>query len=41
MKRDIMICKELGVETVVFGILNRDNTIDIDRTRELVELLMV
>lgn len=38
MKRDIMICKELGVETVVLGILNRDNTIDIDRTRELVEL---
>lgn len=38
MKRDIMLCKELGVETVVLGILNRDNTIDIERTRELVNL---
>ena len=38
MKKDIIICKELGVETVVFGILNKNNTIDIDRTRELVDL---
>ena len=38
MKKDIVICKELGVETVVFGILNRDNTIDIERTGELVNL---
>ena len=37
MKKDIIICKELGVETVVFGILNNNNTIDIDRTRELVD----
>ena len=37
-KKDIIICKELGVETVVFGILNKNNTIDIDRTRELVDL---
>ena len=33
-----MLCKEVGVETVVLGILNRDNTIDIERTRELVNL---
>ena len=38
MKKDIMLCKELGVETVVLGILNRDNTIDIERTRKLVDL---
>ncbi|MEN8076447.1 copper homeostasis protein CutC [Clostridioides difficile] len=38
MKKDIELCKEIGVETVVFGILNKDNTIDIERTRELVEL---
>ena len=38
MKKDIMLCKEVGVETVVLGILNRDNTIDIERTRELVNL---
>ena len=38
MKKDIKLCKEIGVETVVFGILNKDNTIDIERTRELVEL---
>ena len=25
MKKDIVICKELGVETVVFGILNKEN----------------
>ena len=38
MKKDIELCKQIGVETVVFGILNKDNTIDIERTRELVEL---
>ena len=38
MKRDIAVCKELGVETVVFGILNKDNKIDIERTNELIEL---
>ncbi|WP_196000790.1 copper homeostasis protein CutC [Clostridium sp. 1001271B_151109_B4] len=38
MKRDIVVCKELGVETVVFGILNKDNKIDIERTNELIEL---
>lgn len=38
MRKDILICKKLGVETVVFGILNRDNTIDRERTKELVDL---
>ena len=28
MKKDIELCRELGVETVVFGILNNDNKIE-------------
>ena len=38
MKKDIVICKELGVETVVFGILSKENKIDIERTKELIDL---
>ena len=38
MKRDIEICKALKINGVVFGILNPDGTIDIERNRELVEL---
>ncbi len=38
IKNDIKICKELGVKGIVSGVLNADNTIDIVRTRELVEL---
>lgn len=38
MKKHIVICKELGVETVVFGILNKENKIDIERTKELIDL---
>lgn len=37
MKEDIRICKELGVDGVVFGILNDNNTIDIERNRILKE----
>ncbi len=37
MKEDIRICKELGVNGVVFGVLNDDNTIDIERNRILKE----
>lgn len=37
MKKDIDICKKLGVDGVVIGILNADGTIDKTRTRELVE----
>ncbi len=37
MKRDIEMCKKLGVDGVVTGILNADGTVDITRTRELVE----
>ncbi|AWG43175.1 copper homeostasis protein CutC [Candidatus Borreliella tachyglossi] len=38
MKEDIKVCKSLGVEGVVFGILEENNEIDIARTKELVSL---
>jgi len=38
MKRDIEIIKALGADGVVFGILDKDGNIDIQRTKELVEL---
>lgn len=38
MKRDITLCKEMGVDGVVIGLLNRDGTVDLERTGELVAL---
>lgn len=38
MKSDIIICKELGCDGVVIGMLNVDGTVDKDRCRQLVEL---
>ncbi|MCK0109172.1 copper homeostasis protein CutC [Flavobacteriaceae bacterium S0825] len=38
MKQDIQLCKNLGCAGIVSGILNKDNTIDIERTKELLEL---
>jgi copper homeostasis protein len=38
MQRDILRCKELGVDGVVIGILTPDGDIDIERSRVLVEL---
>lgn len=38
MKNDILKCKELKVNGVVFGILKSDGNIDIERTSELAEL---
>ena len=38
MKKDIQICKDLGCHGIVSGVLNTDNTIEIERTRELLEL---
>lgn len=38
MKQDIQLCKELGCKGIVSGVLNRDNTVDIKRTKELIEL---
>ncbi|AGT27770.1 copper homeostasis protein CutC [Borrelia miyamotoi] len=38
MKEDIKLCRRLGVEGIVFGILKDDHEIDIDRTKELLSL---
>ena len=38
MKRDIIKFKEIGCKGIVSGILNDDKTVDIERTKELVEL---
>ncbi|NVJ88601.1 MAG: copper homeostasis protein CutC [Flavobacteriaceae bacterium] len=38
MKSDITLCKKLGFKGIVSGILNKNNTLDIERTKELVEL---
>jgi len=38
MKQDIRLCKDLGCEGIVSGVLYEDNTIDYLRTQSLVEL---
>ena len=38
MKADVKICKELGCDGVVIGILNEDGTVDKERCKELVAL---
>lgn len=38
IKKDIQVCKELGCHGIVSGVLNKDNTINIERTQELIEL---
>jgi copper homeostasis protein len=38
MKEDIKLCKQLGCDGVVFGLLNTNGTIDKERTSALVEL---
>ena len=38
IKEDIKICKSLGVDGIVSGVLKPDNTIDIERTQTLIEL---
>ncbi|MBA4198532.1 MAG: copper homeostasis protein CutC [Chitinophaga sp.] len=38
MKHDIQLAKQLGFEGVVLGLLKKDNTVDVDRTRQLVTL---
>lgn len=38
MKQDIQLSKTLGCGGIVSGVLNNDNTIDIERTKDLVEL---
>ena len=38
MKTDIQLCKNLGCHGIVSGILNPDKTIDLKRTKELLEV---
>ncbi|MBT8244957.1 MAG: copper homeostasis protein CutC [Winogradskyella sp.] len=38
IKNDIKICKDLGCQGIVLGVLNHNKTIDLKRTQELVEL---
>jgi len=38
MRRDVETAKRLGADGVVLGILNPDGSVDVQRTRELVEL---
>ena len=38
MKSDIVKFKEMGCKGIVSGVLNDDNSLDIERTKELVEL---
>lgn len=37
MKRDIAVCKTLGVKGVVFGLLNKNRSVDVPNTRILAE----
>jgi copper homeostasis protein len=36
MKENIKLCKELGFNGIVSGVLNIDNSIDIERTKKLI-----
>jgi copper homeostasis protein len=38
MKNDVKLCKQLGCDGIVIGLLNMDGTIDVARTGELVKL---
>lgn len=38
MKTDVVVCKQLGCNGIVFGILTRDGKVDKKRCRELVDL---
>jgi len=38
IKRDILLCKELKCNGIVSGILKKDQSVDINRTHELVEI---
>ena len=38
IKEDIRFCKEIGCDGVVVGFLNADGTVDVERTREIVDL---
>lgn len=38
MRHNIQLCKDLGCSGIVSGVLNKDNTINVEQTKELIEL---
>lgn len=38
MRKDVLLCKDLGFEGIVIGLLNKDASVDKERTKRLVEL---
>ncbi len=38
IKRDILMCKDIGVNGIVIGFLTPEGDIDVDKTREIIEL---
>lgn len=38
MRRDVLACRELGADGVVLGLLTADGEVDVERSRELVQL---
>jgi copper homeostasis protein len=38
MQKDVLLCKDLGFEGVVIGLLNKDATVNKERTKRLVDL---
>lgn len=38
MKHNIQLCKDLGCSGIVSGVLNKDNTVNVEQTKELIEL---
>lgn len=38
IKKDIEVCKNLGCDGIVSGVLNKDHTLDVERTKGLIEL---
>jgi copper homeostasis protein len=38
MRKDILFCKNAGCDGVVIGLLNKDGSIDVQRTEQMVEL---
>jgi copper homeostasis protein len=38
MQKDILLCKQLGFEGIVIGMLNKDATVDTEKIKRLVEM---
>ncbi len=37
MKYDIILCREVGIDGIVFGVMNRENHVDVERCRVLLD----